>query len=141
MFIIKLKQFRTNNIKTNISTMNPSNEIQFYVKLIYTSITKYYKISPDVSIKNFIEIIKSDAHTYFDIPMNQDVEIVEAGQFNNINGRDAELAPPLEHDANITLRDKYSNISYRVAFYIRPANYLAIRNECNTSNILSLRLP
>ena len=53
-----------------------------------------------------------------DIDRRFQLEIVEAGQFNNQNGRDAELAPALE-PSDTTLREKYNNIPYTVAFYVR----------------------
>ena len=46
------------------------------------------------------------------------MHIVESGQFDNINGFDPELAPELV-DSDMTIREKYLNISGQVAFYIR----------------------
>lgn len=100
--------------------MTQSSNITICVKLAYTCITKYYSVTPDMYIKKFIELIKDKAHIYFQLEEGTEVEIVEAGQFNNINGRDAELAPAVEINPNITLREKYEHINYNVSFYIRP---------------------
>lgn len=94
------------------------NEYTFYFKLVYTTRTAYYSFSPDISIKNFIETIINNARGDFELTNNQTVEVVEAGNPNNINGHDAELAPPLE-PINETLRQIYGNNWRSIAFYLR----------------------
>ena len=71
-----------------------------------------------LTIKNFIETVNFDVRRDFNILNNQKIEIVEAGQPNNINGGDAEMAPALE-PVNETLREIYGNRHNNVAFYIR----------------------
>jgi hypothetical protein len=71
-----------------------------------------------MSITEFINYIKRKIRVDFDIDNNYAIEIVEAGQFNNENGRDAELAPALEYSVT-TIREKFNNYK-QVAFYIRP---------------------
>jgi hypothetical protein len=99
--------------------MAESNEYyEFYFKLAYTCQTKFYLVNPDISIKNFIEDIKQRALIDFNAEPHEDIEIVEAGQSNNINGRDAELAPSLEN-SNDTVRQIYGGRYKTTAFYIR----------------------
>ena len=103
--------------------MNQSNQYyEFYFKLAYTCQTKIYEVNPDISIMDFISDIKNRVRTDFYIESTEDVEIVAAGNPDNINGHDAELAPPLEPSIN-TVREIYgnrhTNIAFYIAFYIR----------------------
>ena len=90
----------------------------FYFKTVYTCQTINYDIDLDMSITEFINYVKGKIRVDFDIDNNYSIEIVEAGQFNNENGRDAELAPALEYSVT-TIREKFNNYK-QVAFYIRP---------------------
>ena len=100
--------------------MNRSNDsYQFYFKLAYTCQTKIYDINPNISIRNFIEDIRYRARYDFNIEQDEDIEIIEAGQPNNINGRDAELAPAIEPCSDYTIREIYGNTYRSTAFYIR----------------------
>ena len=90
----------------------------FYFKTVYTCQTINYDIDLNMSITEFINYVKGKIRVDFDIDNNYSIEIVEAGQFNNENGRDAELAPALEY-SNISIREKFNNYK-QTAFYIRP---------------------
>jgi len=90
----------------------------FYFKTVYTCQTINYDIDLNMSITEFINYVKGKIRVDFDIDNNYSIEIVEAGQFNNENGRDAELAPALEYSVT-TIREKFNNYK-QVAFYIRP---------------------
>lgn len=96
----------------------PNQYYEFYFKLAYTCQTKIYSVNPDISIKNFIEDIKYRARIDFQIGLAEDIEIVEAGNPDNINGHDAELAPALE-PIDTTIREFYENKYKNIAFYIR----------------------
>jgi len=98
--------------------MSQTDYYEFYFKMVYTCQTKFYTVNPDLSIKNFIEDIKNRAIIDFNINLNEDIEIVEAGNPDNINGRDAELAPALE-PLDTTVRQIYGNRHKNIAFYIR----------------------
>ena len=91
---------------------------RFYFKIVYTSQTMYYDIELNSTIASFILNIKNKVRENFNIDNNYAIDIVEAGQFNNINGRDAELAPALE-PSNLTLLQKYENNYKQTSFYIR----------------------
>jgi hypothetical protein len=91
---------------------------QFRFKLVYTTNTKNYTFKSDLSIREFIREIRQRAPADFDLNCNEDIEIVEMGQFNNINGHDAELAPALE-ESDYTLRELYENRYKFTSFYIR----------------------
>jgi hypothetical protein len=91
---------------------------RFYFKMVYTSQTMYYDIELNSTIANFILNVKNTVRENFNIDNNYAIDIVEAGQFDNINGRDAELAPALE-PSNLTLLQKYENNYKQTSFYIR----------------------
>lgn len=99
--------------------MNPPEEYyNFYFKIAYTERTVYLNFSPDISIKNFIESVRYHALCNFQLENNQLIEVVEAGNPDNINGHDAELAPALI-PSNDTLRQIYGDRHQYTAFYIR----------------------
>ena len=89
----------------------------FYFKTVYTCQTINYDIDLDMSIENFINYVKDKIRVDFDIDNNYDIEIVNAGNPDNINGHDAELAPALE-PSDTTIREKFNNYK-QIAFYIR----------------------
>ncbi len=91
---------------------------RFYFKMIDTTQTIYYDIELNSTITSFILNIKNKVRENFNIDNNNAIDIVEAGQFDNINGRDAELAPALE-PSNLTLLQKYENTYKQTSFYIR----------------------
>ena len=85
--------------------------IEIYVKLAYTCKSIKYMIEFNSTVTQMIDYIKSRVRVDLDIDSRFQLEIVEAGQFNNQNGLNAELAPALE-PSDITLREKYNNIPY-----------------------------
>ena len=92
----------------------------FYFKTVYTCQTINYDIALDMSIENFINYVKDKIRVDFDIDNNYDIEIVKAGNPDNINGHDAELAPALE-PSDTSIREKFNNYK-QIAFYIRKIN-------------------
>jgi hypothetical protein len=105
--------------------------VKFTFKLAYTEQIKEYSFSKYVTIRNFIESIKNQAYNDFHINRNYQIELVECGQYNNINGRDPELAPAIIPEFNISLKDKYESINYNMAFYIRIINNNVLNNNNN----------
>lgn len=99
--------------------MNTNQQIEFTFKLVYTKEIKKYSFNPNVTIYNFIETIKNQAYNDFNIYNGYNIEVVETGQYYNVNGRNPEEAPALIPENNISLREKYGNINYDVSFYIR----------------------
>lgn len=101
--------------------MNHSEETYtFKFKLVYTTNTKNYTFKSDLSIREFIREVRRRAPADFDLNCNEDIEIieiVEMGQFDNIYGHDAELAPALE-ESDRTLRDLYGTRHKSTSFYI-----------------------
>ena len=89
----------------------------FYFKTVYTCQTINYDIDLDMSIENFINYVKDKIRVDFDIDNNYDIEIVKAGNPDNINGHDAELAPALE-PSDTSIREEFNNYK-QIAFYIR----------------------
>ena len=116
---MKMKWFFINISILLFEQMNTNQQIEFTFKLAYTEKTKTYKFNPNITIINFIESIKNQAYNDFDLYSGYNIEILETCQYNNINGRNPEEAPVLVPDFNTSLREKYGNINYNVAFYIR----------------------
>jgi hypothetical protein len=73
-----------------------------------------------MSIENFINYVKDKIRVDFNIDNNYDIEIVKAGNPDNINGHDAELAPALE-PSDTSIRENFNNYK-QIAFYIRKIN-------------------
>jgi hypothetical protein len=99
--------------------MAPNLEFyNFRFKLAYTEQTQNYIISSNISIRNFIETIKNNAKRDFNLRNNEDIEIVEAGNPDIINGIDAEMAPALG-PTNATVKQIFGNRHNNTSFYIR----------------------
>jgi hypothetical protein len=99
--------------------MNANQQIEFTFKLIYTEEKKTYSFNPNITITNFIDLVKHQAYNDFNIYNGYNIEIIETGQYYNINGRNPEEAPALIPEHNTSLREKYGNNNYNVSFYIR----------------------
>ena len=110
--------------------------IELYFKQVYTCKTKVYPINIHYTIAQLYEFITAKAYSDdFGINSNSyKIEIVEAGQFDNINGRDAELAPALDPNSDTTLRQKYGDNIKHKAFYIRPKLFINIPDSPTNEN-------
>lgn len=102
----------------DLSNESSNNYYEFYFKLAYTCQAKIYSVKSDITIKKFIDKIKKKARNDFNLRYNEDVELVETGHYDNINGIDAEKAAALE-PSNFTLFEKYGNLAILPSFYIR----------------------
>ena len=105
-----------------------TESIEIYFKQVYTCKTQTYTININYTIAQFYEFITTRAYSD-DFAINRNsykIEIVEAGQFDNVNGRDAEMAPALNPNEEVTLRDKYGDNIKHKAFYIRPKLFITI---------------
>ena len=113
-----------------------SETIELYFKQVYTCKTKVYHINLDYTLAKLYEFITAKAFSDdFGINSNSyKIEIVEAGQFDNINGRDAELAPALDPNTDTTLRQKYGDNIKHKAFYIRPKLFITIPDSPTNEN-------
>ena len=102
--------------------------IELYFKQVYTCKTKVYPINIHYTMAQLYEFITAKAFSDdFGINSNSyKIEIVETGQFDNVNGRDAELAPALNPNSDTTLREKYGDNIKHKAFYIRPKLFINI---------------
>ena len=110
----------------------------FYFKLAYTCQTINYDINLDMSIENFINYVKDKIRVDFNIDNNCDIEIVETGQPNNVNGRDAEVASALEY-SDTTIIEKYGDNYKYIAFYVRPVlTSIMNLNQINPENLTTL---
>ena len=110
--------------------MSEFETVNIYFKQVYTCKTQTYNIKSNYTITQLYNFITPKAYSDdFGIDSHYKIEIVEAGQFNNVNGRDAELAPALNPNATITLRDKYGDNVKNKSFYIRPKLFITIPPE------------
>jgi hypothetical protein len=102
--------------------------VEIYFKQVYTCKSKVYPVNVDYTLSQFHEFITVKAYSDdFGInPNSYKIEIVEAGQFDNVNGHHAELAPALNENSDTTLREKYGDRIQRTAFYIRPKLFITI---------------
>ena len=102
--------------------------------MAYTCQTKIYFVRPNITISQFIDDIKLRARSDFDLTDNEDIEIVIVGQYDNINGRDAELAPAIQ-PSNTLLSEFYRNTLMNTSFYIRKIpNNININIPVNNGN-------
>jgi hypothetical protein len=108
--------------------MSDFQTIELYFKQVYTCKTQTYTININYTIRQFYEFITTKAYSD-DFGINQNsykIEIVEAGQFDNVNGHNAELSPALNQNEEVTLREKYGDNLKHKAFYIRPKLFITI---------------
>lgn len=108
--------------------MSDFQTIEIYFKQVYTCKTQTYTININYTIRQFYEFITTKAYSV-DFGINQNsykIEIVEAGQFDNVNGHNAELSPALNQNEEVTLREKYGDNLKHKAFYIRPKLFITI---------------
>jgi hypothetical protein len=101
----------------NTSEINIREFANLYFKLANTDQTIIYNIPDNLCIANFIEYVKNNAYTDFNISRNLQIEIVEAGQ--DIPGVLSEDAPALQRDFHTTIRQRYNGVYNNRAFYIR----------------------
>jgi hypothetical protein len=94
------------------------SEHSFYFKLVYTDRTISYNISPDKTLTDFINLVKTRVRDDFTIEDNYDIEIVPTGQ-PLVEGQDAEEAAKLEISNYYTIRDIYRENYKNISFYIR----------------------
>jgi hypothetical protein len=108
--------------------MSEFESIELYFKQVYTCKTKVYPINIHYTMAQLYEFITAKAYSDdFGINSNSyKIEIVETGQFDNVNGHNAELAPALNQNEEITLREKYGDNIKHKAFYIRPKLFITI---------------
>jgi hypothetical protein len=95
-----------------------STPYKIYFKVVYTCKTATYLFNPAITIRTFIVLAIRKARADFAINPNDNVEIVETGQCDNINGRDAEQAPALEPSYE-TLEERFGSSHILPSFYIR----------------------
>lgn len=108
--------------------MSDFQTIELYFKQVYTCKTQTYTININYTMRQFYEFIITKAYSV-DFGINQNsykIEIVEAGQFDNVNGHNAELSPALNQNEEVTLREKYGDNLKHKAFYIRPKLFITI---------------
>ena len=96
--------------------MSENEDYTFCFKIVYTDRIFNFTFNPDTTIKYFVEYVSNFIR---EIEPNYTIEIVESGQYYNINGRDPELAPKINYNDDYTLRDVFRNRWRNTAFYLR----------------------
>jgi hypothetical protein len=116
--------------------MSEFESIELYFKQVYTCKTKVYPINIHYTMAQLYEFITAKAFSDdFGINSNSyKIEIVETGQFDNVNGHNAELAPALDPNSDTTLRQKYGDNIKHKAFYIRPKLFITIPDSPTNEN-------
>ena len=120
--------------------MSDFQTIELYFKQVYTCKTQTYTININYTMTQFYEFITTKAYSD-DFGINQNsykIEIVEAGQFDNVNGHHAELAPALDPNSDITLREKYGDNIKLKAFYIRPKLFISIPDSLTNHEMIMM---
>ena len=120
--------------------MSEFESIELYFKQVYTCKTQTYPVNINYTVAQLYEFITAKAFSDdFGINCNSyKIEIVEAGQFDNINGRDAELAPALDPNSDTTLRQKYGDNIKHKAFYIRPKLFITIPDSPSNDEMIAM---
>lgn len=97
-----------------------NSTVTFRVKVAYMIPVKEFTFPKKYTISQMISELKEKAHETFEIDKYPfpEVEVVEAGQPNNINGQHAEVAPVLE-PSEMTIEEIYGNRYNSTAFYVR----------------------
>ena len=88
----------------------------FCFTIVYTDRIFNFTFEPETTIKNFIEYVSNRMR---EIEPNHSIEIIESGQYYNINGKDPEMAPKLNYCYEYTLRDVFRNRLRNTSFFIR----------------------
>lgn len=94
----------------------------FTFKEITTQQTLRIFADSDSTIADVVENVKILIYDNLEsICLNKNFDIVEAGQYNNRNGFEPELADKLEfcYDENATLEQNFGNRWKNTSFYIR----------------------
>lgn len=91
---------------------------EVYTKLAYTETTKTYHVDDTLTTRELVNYIRTNVYHDMNIENNRIIEIVETGQFDNVNGRDPELAPVFV-PSDMTLTEKYGGNNSLISFYIR----------------------
>lgn len=90
----------------------------FDFKILYTNITLQISFDGETSICQFLDKTLQILSEQLLIE-NEIYEIVEAGQYNNVNGPYPELAPAII-SSDKSLKDVYNNNFRDISFYVRP---------------------
>ena len=94
---------------------NEQTILRFDFKYIKTGVTDSVTVDIEATMSEFIYNINRCLGPYI---QSNNFYIIEAGQFNNINGRDAEVAPALE-PSRMTVKDFFNKRLNTTSFYVR----------------------
>ena len=117
---------QTSNLLHTTKSNMENNTYDFEFKMVNGAYSKKYTIEIYWTMKLFLDNIKQQIqqdfpldHTQADGAISwQKIDIVEAGQYDNVNGRNPELAPALEN-SEITLSDYFNKRLSTTSFYVR----------------------
>jgi hypothetical protein len=86
--------------------------LEFEFKLVHSNLKRKYSINPDISISEFINIIRLNCREYFNLNHDETIEIIEAGLPNG------EYQDSIKK-SNLKFLKKYYNKIDCLAFYVR----------------------
>lgn len=82
--------------------------------------TYMYMVDINSTMQEFLDKTRHRMHLYLNLGVNnlEQIEIIEAGQYYNINGRDPEVAPAIV-GSDILVKDYFNKRLSMTSFYIR----------------------
>lgn len=102
------------------------NNYAFDFKLVNGAYSKSYIIDVSWTMSHFLDAVRQQIQR--DFPLHQiqspgvnswqNIEVIEAGQYFNNNGRDPEAAPALSN-SELTLREYFNKRLTTTAFYVK----------------------
>jgi len=101
-----------------MNIMSASTFQDFEFKYVRTGRSKFISVDIESTMTEFLNDVGKFATFFFGA---DNLYIIEAGQFNNINGNSAELAPPL-CCSDIKFKDYFSDRLETTCFYVRDVD-------------------
>ena len=105
-----------------------NNNVKVLFKFAYWHHKMEYDFPEDTTIRELIAFMQKRAYTDFEFFKLDPIEypcitIVEAGQYNNVNGYDPELAPAIQPSGQ-TIKERYKGKYEQIGFFIRYSSPL-----------------
>ena len=119
-----MEELKSNAIYNGMS----NNNVKVLFKFAYWHHKMEYDFPEDTTIRELIAFMQKRAYTDFEFFKLDPIEypcitIVEAGQYNNVNGYDPELAPAIQPSGQ-TIKERYKGKYEQIGFFIRYSSPL-----------------
>lgn len=117
-----------------MQNINSDFEFDAYVKLARTPNVFTLFFNSSISVKNFIETIKSHSFETFNInEQDYDIEVVVAGQYENGAPEDAPAIT--SYDSEITVGSFFGQKLFTQAYYVRPVRLVRSVELSSSENV------